>query len=220
MYGHLFITPLKSTRFFFNLCYKNGSLVREDFQRQFCNSNWEVFEQMLAKTPVGNEGFVGLFYPKPEHIPQNGCGKFLFDSKDDPIENIPVENELRALVEGQFLMKRVHLEKLAGFSSIENKPRILLTGGAARNKGLCQIIADVYEGSVYYLDMPNAAALGNAYRAKFCVDADQNYDEMFSSSQCEQFQLICQPRPEAVKVYKKMLHRFANIEKYLFGTDI
>ena len=140
-------------------------------------------------------------------------------TSDIPVEKISVENELRALVEGQFLMKRVHLEKLAGFSSIQVKPRILLTGGAARNKGLCQVIADVYDGNVFYLDMPNAAALGNAYRAKFSLNPSQNYDDMFSS-ECEQFQLICSPRPGAVATYKKMLPRFARIEKLLFGSEI
>ena len=108
VYGHLFISSLKSAPFFVNLCYKNGSLVRESFKQQFCDSSWERFEQILSSTQAGNDGFIGLFYPKPEHVPQNAFGEFLFNAKDEQISEMAPERKLRALVESQFLMKRVH----------------------------------------------------------------------------------------------------------------
>ena len=150
IYGHLFVSSIKSAPYFINLCYKNGSLAREELSRMFCDADWNKFEKTLSSTPVGNDGYIGLFYFKPEHIPQNGHGVYLFDPNNQKIENLSSERKVRALVEGQFLMKRVHLERLGGFSNVNRRPRILITGGASRNKSICEIIANVYGGDVYY----------------------------------------------------------------------
>ena len=150
IYGHLFVSSIESAPYFINLCYKNGSLAREELSRMFCDADWNKFEATLSSTPVGNDGYVGLFYFKPEHIPQNGLGVYLFDPNNQKIENSSPERKVRALVEGQFLMKRVHIERLGGFSNVNRKPRILITGGASRNKSICEIIANVCGGDVYY----------------------------------------------------------------------
>ena len=54
---------------------------------------------------------------------------------------------MRALVEGQMAAKRVHAERL-GFRLGEDT-RILVTGGASVNKAIQQVIADVFNASVY-----------------------------------------------------------------------
>ena len=54
---------------------------------------------------------------------------------------------MRALVEGQMAAKRVHAERL-GFQLGEDT-RILVTGGASVNKAIQQVIADVFNASVY-----------------------------------------------------------------------
>ena len=202
------------------MCYKNGSLAREEFYKMFCDSNWDIFENILNSTPVGNEGFIGLFYFKPEHIPQNGKGIYLFDPEDNQTTDMSPEHKIRALVESQFLMKRAHLEKLAGFSNLYKRPRILITGGASRNKSICQIIANVYGGDVYFLDSKDAAGLGNAYRAKFCRDPDVDYDAMFGSSSEDELKIVAKCDETALNIYNSMIARFVKIEKLLFGDEI
>jgi len=175
---------------------------------------------MLNKTAVGNDGYIGLFYFKPEHIPQNGKGLFYFDPQGNRIQDLTPERKIRALVEGQFLMKRAHLEKLAGFSNVRKRPRILITGGASRNQSICQVIANVYGGDVYLIDSQDAAALGNAYRAKFCsLDPQPDYDSMFGA-QTEGLHLIATFDETALSTYNSMIHRFNKVEDLLFGDSI
>ncbi|ROI48970.1 Xylulose kinase [Anabarilius grahami] len=82
------------------------------------------------------------------------------------------EVEIRALVEGQFLAKRVHAEKL-GYKIIQGT-RVLATGGASANKDILQVLSDVFNAPVYTIDVANSACLGCAYRAlhgnnSFCL---------------------------------------------------
>uniref|UniRef100_A0A8C2IFF0 Xylulose kinase n=1 Tax=Cyprinus carpio TaxID=7962 RepID=A0A8C2IFF0_CYPCA len=68
--------------------------------------------------------------------------------------------EIRALLEGQFLAKRVHAEKL-GYKIRE----LLATGGASSNKDILQVLSDVFNAPVYTIDVTDSACLGCAYRA-------------------------------------------------------
>ena len=56
------------------------------------------------------------------------------------------ELEARALIEGQFMAKRLHVEKM-GFKT--GSGRILVTGGGSVNDSILQIIADVFNTPVY-----------------------------------------------------------------------
>lgn len=48
--------------------------------------------------------------------------------------------------------------------------RILLTGGASVNPAVQQLLADVFDAPAFvFVDLPNSAALGSAYRALYCI---------------------------------------------------
>lgn len=79
------------------------------------------------------------------------------------------EEEVRAVVEGQFLSRRLYAEKL-GFA-VTSDTRLIATGGASSNTAILQILADVFGASVFVQEVANSASLGNAFRAKHGTNA-------------------------------------------------
>ena len=65
--------------------------------------------------------------------------------------------QVRALLEGQFLNMRLHSQ----WMEVKTE-RIRLTGGAAKNDGIAQLVADIFQAPVERLDVLNSAALGAA----------------------------------------------------------
>ena len=65
--------------------------------------------------------------------------------------------QVRALLEGQFLNMRLHSE----WMEVKTE-RIRLTGGAAKNEGIAQLVADIFQAPIERLDVLNSAALGAA----------------------------------------------------------
>lgn len=75
--------------------------------------------------------------------------------------------QVRALLEGQFLNMRIHAEWMG--LKID---RIRLTGGASKNDGIAQVVADVFQAPVERLDVLNSAALGAAIIAAAAAGGD------------------------------------------------
>ena len=106
----------------------------------------------------------GLYFDHPEIVPDGLQGDYRFNRSDEPaIRFAGNETEVRALIEGQIMAKRLHAERL-GFH-LTPDTRILVTGGASVNKGILQVVADVFNASVYTQSAANSAAMGGAYRA-------------------------------------------------------
>lgn len=52
------------------LCYKNGSLARENVRERVTNGgDWNAFDALVATTNPGNNGNIGFFIDQPEIIP-------------------------------------------------------------------------------------------------------------------------------------------------------
>ena len=138
----------------------------------------------------------GMYFDHPEIVPDGIQGDFRFNKGDEPASRLESngraqclnhrsrfaskETEVRALIEGQLMAKRIHAERV-GFK-VDPNTRILVTGGASVNQAILQVIADVFNAAVYtqvrwshqytcnipaiYLQpASNSAALGGAYRA-------------------------------------------------------
>uniref|UniRef100_A0A8C6XXN1 Xylulose kinase n=1 Tax=Naja naja TaxID=35670 RepID=A0A8C6XXN1_NAJNA len=154
--GHIFCNPVDSQAFMALLCYKNGSLMREKIRDELALGSWEEFSKALESTAAGNGGKVGFYFDVREITP-GAVGIHRFDAHNTP--TFPKEVEIRALIEGQFMAKRIHAEKLVPTT------KILATGGASHNKAILQILSDVFSVPVYTIDTANSACLGSAYRA-------------------------------------------------------
>ena len=92
----------------------------------------------------------GLYFDHPEIVPDGVQGDFRFNRNDEAASRFASnETEVRAVVEGQMMAKRLHAERM-GFV-INPDTRILVTGGASVNTVILQIIADVFNAKVYSL---------------------------------------------------------------------
>ncbi|KAK5967879.1 Xylulose kinase [Trichostrongylus colubriformis] len=99
----------KSDEYMALVCFKNGSLTRERVRKQL-GCQWNDFGRLLAKTSVGNDGNIGLFFDEDEIAPRVRKGDFRFQkdgSSYHPVKEFKSETEARALLEGQSLLKLI-----------------------------------------------------------------------------------------------------------------
>ncbi|XP_069047327.1 xylulose kinase isoform X2 [Lepisosteus oculatus] len=211
--GHIFCNPVDSQAYMALLCFKNGSLTRERIRDECAGGSWEDFSKALQSVPMGNSGKIGIYFDVMEITPAaEGVHRFNRDNKK--VVGFPKEVEIRALIEGQFLAKRVHAENL-GYKIIPGT-RVLATGGASANKDILQVLADVFNAPVYTIDTANSACLGCAYRAKHGFVAEKGVHFAEAVGQALEPKLAVSPTPGAEQVFEPLLKRYADLEKKVF----
>ena len=139
------------------ICFRNGSLAREAL-RDKLGLDWSAFDREALATSQAAAG-QNLMLPffGPEITPRHDfSGPILAGSADFESGANPAL-QVRALLEGQFLNMRLHSQWMA--VTVE---RIRLTGGAAKNDGIAQLVADIFQAPVERLEVMNSAALGAA----------------------------------------------------------
>jgi xylulokinase len=151
--GHVFGAP---TGDYMGLtCFKNGSLARERIRDAF-GLTWESFSDSLRRTPPGNGGAILLPWFEPEITPTvltPGVHRYGMTA-DDRGANV------RGVIEGQQMAMALHSRWMG--VTVDS---IHATGGAAANRDILQVMADVFGATVYQLQVENSAALGAALRA-------------------------------------------------------
>ncbi|XP_057178796.1 xylulose kinase isoform X3 [Triplophysa rosa] len=135
--GHIFCNPVDSDAYMALICFKNGSLTRERIRDEFAEGSWDCFSSALRSTPMGNRGSIGMYFDVMEITPPV-AGVHRFDAEGQKVAVFDPEVDIRALVEGQFLAKRLHAEKL-GYKIIPGT-RVLATGGASANQDILQVL--------------------------------------------------------------------------------
>ncbi|XP_065804917.1 xylulose kinase [Labrus bergylta] len=208
--GHVFCNPVDWQAYMALLCFKNGSLTRERIRNECTEGSWEHFSASLRDTPLGNNGHIGLYFDTMEITPP-AVGVHRFDGDDNEVSSLSPQVEVRALVEGQFLSRRLHGERL-GYSIIPGT-RVLATGGASSNKEILQVLSDVFNAPVYTIDLSNSTCLGAAYRALHGLVAETGVCFFDVVKKAPEPQLIVTPHPTAQEVYDTMLRRFARLEE-------
>ncbi|XP_003746654.1 xylulose kinase [Galendromus occidentalis] len=197
--GHLLANPIDPEYLMGMLCFKNGSLMRDRIAEECAGGDWQVFNALLDSTPAGNNGRVGVYFDFMEILPPRQ-GRLRFDlCGRTPVQvHSPFDNagEIRALIEGQFMSKRIYAERV-GFK-LEASSRLLVTGGASANAALCQILADVFDLKVYSLTVANSAALGGAILAQRCIEGAASIEPLS--------QLVAVP--QKANVYVELLPKF------------
>ncbi|XP_055457548.1 xylulose kinase isoform X4 [Psammomys obesus] len=160
--GHIFCNPVDVQHYMALLCFKNGSLMREKIRDESASCSWNKFSKALQSTEIGNKGNLGFYFDVMEITPEI-IGRHRFNAENIEVSAFPGDVEIRALIEGQFLAKRIHAEGL-GYR-VMPKSKILATGGASHNKDILQVLADVFGVPVYVIDTTSSACVGSAYRA-------------------------------------------------------
>lgn len=171
--GHVFPNPVDTKGYMVMLCYKNGSLTREDVRNCFADKSWEVFDKFLQQTPPLNGGKLGFYYKEHEILPPLPVGfhRFVLEGfdgnsvdglKEQEVPEFDPSSEVRALVEGQLLSMRAHAER---FGMPTPPTRMIATGGASTNQAILKAIASIFGSNVYVVQRPDSASLGAAVRA-------------------------------------------------------
>ena len=209
--GHIFASPIDPRGYMALICYKNGSLTREYIRDRAAGRSWAKFNALLLTTAPGNDGRIGFYYKDPEITPPvMKAGMFRFGADDKPVKSFIAAQEVRAVVEGQFLSMRLH------GCNIGIKPtRILATGGASANPAIIKIMSDVFGVPVYTGAIPNSAALGAAYRALHGWQCDasgkfQPFGDVIKGP--SGFKRAASPDRAAHITYTALLKRYATLE--------
>ncbi|XP_064410121.1 xylulose kinase [Latimeria chalumnae] len=195
--GHIFCNPVESQAYMALICFKNGSFTRERIRDECTCGSWDEFSKLLGSTAIGNHGNLGFYFDVKEITPE-AIGDHRFNADSHQIPKFPKEVEVRAVIEGQLMAKRIHAEKL-GYK-IMPETRVLATGGASCNKEILQVLSDVFNAPVYTIDTANSACLGCAYRAKHGLGAAAGLVFADSVKMAPKPSLVAIPTPGAQKV--------------------
>jgi xylulokinase len=150
--GHVFGAP---TGAYMGLtCFQNGSLAREHVAQRL-GLTWAEFSNALACTPPGNGGRILLPWFAPEITPPVSTPAL--HRYGTPPAGL---SDARAVIEAQQLSMALHSRWMTSRVSA-----IHATGGAAVNREILQVMADVFGAIVYRMPVGNSAALGAALRA-------------------------------------------------------
>ncbi|XP_029864515.1 xylulose kinase isoform X4 [Aquila chrysaetos chrysaetos] len=208
--GHILCNPVDSQTYMALLCFKNGSLMRERIRDDCASGSWDEFSKALSSTVAGNNGNLGFYFDVMEIIPE-AVGIHRFNRDNQKVSDFPKEVEIRALIEGQFMAKRIHAEKL-GYK-VMPRTRILATGGASHNKKILQVLSDVFNAPVYTIDTANSACLGSAYRAIHGLVAEMNVSLADVVKLAPEPRLAVTPTTGAEELYRPLLKRYAALEQ-------
>lgn len=149
------------------ICFKNGSLARERIRDAY-GLDWNGFARALEETPAGNSGGLLLPWFEPEITPRvdrPGIERRHLDAA-------AASANVRAVVEAQMMAMANHAEPVTGGGTT----RVLATGGASANRAILQVMADVFDATVFQLPAGNSACLGAALRAYHAVEKSRGRD--------------------------------------------
>lgn len=103
-------------------------MIREHVKNKLSkkNENWEEFNKHLNNSVAGNNGFMGFFFNSQEITPALKPDTYRFNKENERIDNFDREEiEVRAVIEGQMIAKRVHAENIGLKWPLK---RIIVTG--------------------------------------------------------------------------------------------
>ncbi|UXI17943.1 methylcrotonoyl-CoA carboxylase beta chain [Sarcoptes scabiei] len=222
--GHIFCHPIDQNHWMGMICFKNGSLTRERIRNKCARECWNHFNECLESIPRGNFNNIGFYFDRKEIYPKLK-GDFRFNCYDNPVPSFSNAIEIRALVEGQFLRLKDQAESL-GFSNGDQtdvKRRILVSGGASRNRSVLQVLADVFNLPVFRNPIKESACYGSALIARWAGIKDTDsigYYQMIEKIQNE-FELITEPSNDSKQIYSlEMLERFRKLQNQIATENI
>ncbi len=214
--GHIFVNPVDPDAYMAMLCMKNGTLTVQRIRDRVAHGDWGRFAELMAQSPVGNNGQIGIYIDDPEITPPiETRGHYRFDANGDAVETFDAASEVRAVVESQFLSMRLHGRNVGLVPS-----SILATGGASRDMTVLRIMSDVFGVPVHVAEQTDSASLGAAYRARhgwLCAEAGKTVPFAEVVASAPPFRKAVDPDMDAHAVYTEMLDRYEALEASLLG---
>ena len=203
--GHVFGAP--TGEFLALVCFRNGSLARERVRDTY-GLDWEEFSAALRATPPGQGGALMLPWFEPEITPDVSAAGVHREGLD-PADG---SANVRAVVEAQMMAMYNHSRWMGGDAVV-----IHATGGAAVNREILQVMADVFGAEVKRFPVGNSACLGAALRA-YHADVTAGGVEIAWS---DVVRGLAEPMPGTaveplaanVAVYRELRERYAGFER-------
>lgn len=207
--GHVFGSPTGD--YMSLVCCRNGSLARERVRDAY-GLDWDGFGEALAATPPGNGGAIMLPWFEPEITPAvltPGVRRYGLDEENGPAN-------VRAVVEAQMLALAIHSRWMG-----VTVDRIHATGGAAANRQILQVMADVHDAEVYQFEVGNSACLGAALRAyhgdRVAEGESAEWHEVIEGFAEPVAESRVGPVPEHVAVYDALAKVYEACEAHALG---
>jgi xylulokinase len=204
--GHAFGSPTGD--YMSLICAENGSLARESIRNQY-GLDWEGFSEALRKTRPGNGGRILLPWFKPEITPKvitPGVRRYDLDAADGPAN-------VRGVIEAQMMSLALH-SRWMGVKTVT----IHATGGAACNRDILRVMADVHNADVYQFRVRNSAALGAALRAYHASEVARGkqplWEEIVAGFTDPVRESRIRPDPESVALYQKLMTVYSACESH------
>jgi xylulokinase len=204
--GSGYISAAPTGEFMGTTVFKNASLARERVRDAF-GLDWAGVSAALRSTPPGNGGALMLPWFDPEitpHVVVPGVRRIGLDADDGPAN-------VRAIIEAQMMAMANHTRWMAADPS-----RLIATGGAAANREILQVMADVFDAEVIRSRAGNAASLGAALRAfhadRLASGTPIEWEETVAGLTEPDPSACVAPRPEATTVYRALRLRYAEAE--------
>jgi xylulokinase len=209
--GHVFGSP--TGEFMGLTVFKNGSLARERV-RDAWELSWPAFSEILRSTPPGNGGRVLLPWYEPEITPpvsEPGVRRYGL-AEDDR------DGHVRGVIEAQMMAMALH----SSWMQID-VDTIRATGGAAANREILQVMADVFAADVYQFEVGNSASLGAALRAAEADAASKgtpvSWEEVTRDLAAPVAASRIAPVAENVARYQELARVYAACEARALGGD-
>ena len=200
-YGHVFGNPAGG--FMCLIGFANGSLAREEVARRV-GLSWPAFEAaILQQTKAGNDGNSMLPYFFPEMTPKLLEPKLELEGTEAFREFREPAANARAIVEAQALSMQRHSDWIG-----ERPQRVRVTGGASKNRGILQVLADVFDARIETLQVSNSAALGAALRAAH-AGSGLSWAELYARFAVTDSSVRVESSPESVRAYAEPRAKFA-----------
>ena len=203
--GHVFASPQGT--YMGITVFRNGSLARERVRDQFAMT-WEDFSEALRQTSPGNDGASLLPWFEPEITPQVSAPAV----RHFALDGAGASRHVRGIVEAQAMALARHSTWMGVV------PRtIYATGGAAANREILQVIADVFDADVFRFDSTDSAALGAALRA-YQGETQLPWSEVIHGFIAPSHTTRISPRPEPADVYRRLRPIYAARESEALHT--
>jgi xylulokinase len=197
--GHVFASPLGE--YMGITVFRNGALARERVRDQF-GMSWADFSHALRTTPAGNDGAMMLPWFEPEitpWVPAAAPVRFGLDGA-------AASRHVRALVEAQVMAVARH----SLWMGVQVRT-IHATGGAAANREILQVIADVFDARVVRYESLESAALGAALRA-LQADTACSWDAAIEGFVAPLSDSVVTPIQQHVAIYRRLRPLYAERE--------
>lgn len=230
--------------YFLMFVYKNGSLAREWVRNTYCGKSWDAFDQAIetsAQHAPGSEG-VGFYWLRPEILPWDARGTHRFQRKGREWEQVseftdPRSNAM-AMVQSQFLDFRMRIAQvLAASNAAEQRlERVYVVGGAAENRTLCQLLANVLGCEIARPVVQgrsadsnehvayNFCSVGAAYRARWVWECAQSgtapsFEDTVANARKNggagaAYEVIARPDADRARAYAEFSDAWKVLEEY------